>query len=208
MSPRLVVLFFAMFAYNQIAFAADKLVLQLDLESDLLSLSHSVENFLFKPTQNYQPGSQENINIMAHAALKDHLAATILVRYEGEVIGIATEQEILYVDKQTQNKMARSMWMIQLNHPGLTGFLVVEQTENAAAVFGLVQKVMANQTKQWPDEWQMFLSTSGDTLVQYASGDLQAYQGGKFEEYNGLNTADFHNYGKFRGKIEFVIHPR
>jgi len=56
----------------------------------------------------------------------------------------------------------------------------------------------------------MFLSTSGDTLVQYASDDLQTYQGGKFEEYNGLNTADFHNYGKFRGggTIDGSLTPR
>jgi hypothetical protein len=186
--------------------ADDKLILELDLEADLLSLSHNIENFLFSPTRNYQGDGNKDINNMKYPSLKNYLAATGLVRLKGEVIGFATEQEIVYKDSETQLPMAHSMWMLTLNHPGLIGFLAVEQKEDASSVFSLVQKVMSNKEKVWNDEWQMFLSTSGETKVQYASGDLEKYQGGIFEEYNGVNPADLRNYGKFRGRIKFVLY--
>lgn len=198
---------FSIMFFSPHIFAEDKLVLDLDLESDLLSLSHNIDNFLFAPTRNYQGDANKDINNMKYSSLKDHLAATALVRLRGEVVGFATEQEIVYKDEGTQLPMASSMWMFRLNYPGLTGFMVVEQRENASAVFSLVHKVINNQEQEWQDGWQMFLSTVGETRIQYASGELSKYRDGQFEEYNGVNTGDFARLGRFRGKIQFVIYP-
>ncbi|NKB35561.1 MAG: hypothetical protein GKR93_00140 [Gammaproteobacteria bacterium] len=187
--------------------AQDKLILDLDLENDLLSLSHNIDKFLFTATRNYQAMGESDINNMNYHSLKNHLAATGLVRLNGEVIGTATEQEIVYEDKENGGWKAHSMWMFQLNHKGLTGFMAVEQREDASKVSNLVQQVMTNPGNQWDDIWQMFLSTDGETRMQYASGDLKKYQDGKFEEYNGINPADLKNFGKFRGRIQFIVFP-
>ena len=190
----------------QYTMAEERLVLELDLERDLLSLSHNIDKFLFTPTLNYRATGGDNINNMQYEAMVNHLAATGLVRLNGEVVGTATEQEVVSHD-ETMGWRAHSMWMFQLNHEDLKGFMVVEQHEDASGVSSLVQQVMENQTKDWPDQWQMFLSTIGNVKLQYASGDLIRFKGAKFEEYNGLNPADLKDYGRFRGKIRFVITP-
>ncbi|MCG8325498.1 MAG: hypothetical protein MI673_08275 [Thiotrichales bacterium] len=188
--------------------AADKLVLVVELEEDLLSMSHNIDEFLFAPTRNYLENGERNINDMgSFPALKDQLAATALVRLDNEIIGFATEHEIIRKDPATQHPVADSMWIFRLHHPGLTGFMAVQQKEDAINVFSLAREVMDNPDRDWKNEWQMFLSTSGITKVQFASGDLAKYQGGVFEEYNGLNPGDLKNFGRFRGRIEFVIYP-
>jgi len=187
--------------------ADEKLVLEFDLENDVLSMSHNVPNFLFEPTRNYSGDSDVNINDISYPALANHLVVTGLVRIDNEVVGIVTEQEIIYIDAITQKPMAESMWLIRLNAPGITGFMSVLQKEDASPIFSLVEKVQKNQDKVWSDKWQMFLSTVGKQTVQFASGDLQKYQGGLFEEYDGLNSADFAKLGRFRGRIQFVIYP-
>lgn len=199
---------FIFLTHSALLFAEEKLVLELDLESDLLSMSHHIDGFLFKPTVNSQTGEEKNINNMSYSNLQNHLAATALVRLNENVIGFATEQEVIYVDKETEATMAESMWLLKLNAPGLNGFLTVKQTENALRVMALTQEVIGSRDKEWKDEWQMFLSTEGETLVQYASGDLSVYEGGRFEEYNGINPADFAKLGRFRGRIQFAIYPK
>lgn len=192
--------------FNNASLAGEKLVLELDLETDLLSLSHNINNFLFAPTRNYRADGKQNINTMEYPSLKDHLAATGLVRMNGEVVGFATEQEIVYKDAGTDKPSANSMWMFRLNYPGLNGFIAVEQKEDASKVFSLAQEVINRQDKEWEDKQYMFLSTDGKTHIQYASGELAKYQGGVFEEYNALNPADFKQYGRFRAAIRFIIY--
>ena len=201
-------LYLSALASSTFAMAGDKLVLEFDLENDVLSLSHNIDQFLFAPTRNYLGESGININDMSSPSLRDHLVATGLVRINNEVVGLVTEQEILYTDPETQKPMAESMWMFRLNTPGLTGFMSVLQKEDASKIFSLVQEVRDNQGKKWADAWQMFLTTAAKTRVQFASGELSKYQGGIFEEYNGLNPGDFTRLGRFRGRIQFVIYPR
>ncbi len=113
------------------ALAADKLVLDLDLDQDLLSLSHNIDNFLFSPTRNYAGSEVRIINdISVYEALKNHLVASALVRIDGKVVGVATEQELLYVDSDSGRTLANSMWLIRLNEPGMQGFLAVNQIED------------------------------------------------------------------------------
>jgi hypothetical protein len=189
--------------------AADKLVLDLDLDQDLISLSHHVNGFLFLPTKNYAASQDRVINdISMHEVLQNHLVATALVRIDGKVVGLATEQELLYEDPISGRKLANSMWLIRLNEPGLQGFLVVNQIEDAHDIFSMAEKVMQSPDQTWKDEMQMFLSTSGETRVQAAYGDLAIYQGGLFEEYNGLNPSDYANFNRFRARIQFVIYPK
>ena len=190
------------------AYAAERLELEIDLERDLISLSHNIENFIFSPTRNYPAAGETNINqLQAYTNLNNHLAATVLVRMNGDVIGYATEQEILGIDPETQHLIANSMWMLTLNHPDLKGFLVVKQREDGSGIFALVNQVLENPDRVWEDKWQILLSTIGEVRVQFASGDLLPYQDGVFEEYNGINQADYAAYHRFRGKIRFIVYP-
>ncbi|NOX49339.1 MAG: hypothetical protein GXP16_02235 [Gammaproteobacteria bacterium] len=189
------------------ALAGDKLVLEFDSD-DLLSLSHNIDDFFSTPTRNYQGEAEQNVNDMSAPALKNHLVVTGLVRMNGEVVGLVTEQEIVHIDEETKRATAESMWMFRLNYPGLTGFMSVLQREEASSIVSLIQEVASNQDKQWEDKWQMFLSTAGKAHVQFASGELSKFQGGKFEEYNGLNPADLARQGEFRVRVQFVIYPR
>ncbi len=192
-----------------IVLAADKLVLDLDLDEDLISLSHNIDHFLFPPTRNYAVSQELVINDMSiHEGLQNHLVATALVRMDGKVVGMATEQELLYTDPESGRKLANSMWLIRLNEPGLQGFITVNQIEDAHDIFSMVEKVMQSQDKAWKDETKMYLSTSGETRVQSAYGDLAIYQGGIFEEYNGLNPSDYANFKRFRARIQFIIYPK
>ena len=189
-------------------YAVEKLILEIDLERDLISLSHNIENFIFSPTRNYPAAGEININqLQGYPNLNNHLAATALVRLNGDVIGYATEQEILGIDPETQHPIADSMWMLTLNHPDLKGFLVVKQREDGSGIFALVNQVLENPDRVWEDKWQILLSTIGEAHVQFASGDLLPYQDGVFEEYNGINQADYAAYHRFRGKIRFIVYP-
>lgn len=189
--------------------AADKLVLNLDLDRDLMSMAHNVDNFLFSPTRNYMESGGRVINdISGIDVLKNHLVATALVRIDDKVVGMATEQELLYIDSDTGRKLANSMWLIRLNVPGLQGFLVVNQIEDAHDIFSMAQKVMQSPEQIWEDKMLLFLSTSGETRVQSAYGDLAIYQGGIFEEYNGLNPSDYAKFNRFRARIQFIVYPK
>lgn len=201
-----IVLVFALHALPA-ARAAEPLVLDLDAEGDLLSLSHHIDQFLFAPTRNTAAGSDRDLNeSMRVPEMKDYLAVTALVRIGGKVAGFATEQEVVRPDPATGMPVAESAWLITLNRPGLTGDIAVRQRENARGVMEVVQQVHGNPAGPWPDAWQRFLSTDGETRVQMATGDLARYQGGKFEEYNYLNAADPARFGHFRARIQFVIH--
>ena len=201
-------LFLSMSLLSNTVIASDKLVLEMDLEQDVLSLSHNIDHFLFSASRNYIGDSDKNINNMdVSERLKDHLAVTALVRMNDEVVGFATEQEIVSTDPETGEKFANSMWSFRFNYPGMVGFMVVEQYENPGKVFSVIQQVMDNPDKDWEDKWKMFLSSSNTPKIQYASGELSKYQGGIFEEYNGINASDFKNFGRFRGRIKFVIYP-
>jgi len=191
------------------AVAADRLVLDLDLDRGPLSMSHNVDGFLFAPTRNYADGDDNVVNDMTvHDALKDHLVVTAFVKIDDNVVGIATEQEYFLIDPDSGKLVANSMWLIRLNAPGLSGFLVVNQIESGDEIFSMVQRVMENPEGPWEDETKMYLSTSGDARVQQAWGDLVSYQGGKFEEYNGLNPSDYKKFNRFNPKIRFVIYPK
>ena len=200
--------------------SAERLVLDLDLDRGPMSMSHNIENFLFAPTRNYaapepDPASRREaggragvVNDMTvHDALKDHLVVSALVKMDGKVVGMATEQEYFLVDPATGRRVANSMWLIRLNAPGLAGFLVINQLENGEELFSVVQKVMENPEGPWEDETKMYLSTWGEARVARAWGDLAPYQGGIFEEYNGLNPTDLAEHGGFTPSIRFIIHP-
>lgn len=188
--------------------AAETLVIDLEMDRDLISLAHNIDDFLFQPTLNFSTNVAGNRSaILGGETLKDHLAVTALVRIDGEVAGFATEQEVLLVDARTGAPYAESAWLITLERPGLRGVLAVTQREDPAGTFGLISEVLADPTGDWQDESQRFLSTSGETSVQHATGDLAPYRGGRFEEYNFVNPADLKNFGRFRGLIQFVIQP-
>jgi len=188
--------------------ADDKLVLDLDLDEGLLSLTHNIENFLFDRTASYSKHLAGDLNerIMTDR-LKDHLVATALVKMNGEVVGLATEQEYVYLDEATGMPQAKSAWLVTLNHQKIKGVFAVEQMENASAVFGLVSEVKANPQKDWPNKFQRFLSTASDARISTASEGLARFKGAKFEEFNYINPADLANFGRFRPKIQFVITP-
>ncbi|MBI1732035.1 MAG: hypothetical protein HYR49_04615 [Gammaproteobacteria bacterium] len=188
--------------------AAEKLVLEMNMDEDLLSLTHHIEGFPFKPTLNFSTDLAGNLSERIKVdPLKSHLAVTILVRIDGEVAGFATEQEAVLTDPATGALYAESAWLFTLQHPRASGFLAVKQRENAAPTFALVQKVMDNPGAGWTDEEHRFLSTDGLTRVQLATGGLSAYQGGRFEEYNFVTPSELKRFGRFRAKIEFVIYP-
>lgn len=188
--------------------AVEKLVLDLEMDSDLLSLTHNIDGFLFAPTMNFSPNRGGNISeLFLVDSLKNNLVATVLVRIDGKIAGYATEQEVLATDSESGHPSAESAWLITLNYPGLTGVLAVTQQEDAGAVFGLVSQVMQNPDGQWEDEFRRFLSSSNSPTIQLATGDLAVYQDGRFEEYNYVNPADLKNYARFRARIQFVIYP-
>jgi len=188
--------------------AAEKLVLDLEMDSDLISLTHNIDGFLFTPTMNFSANMAGNLSErFVDDSLKNHLAATALVRINDEIAGYATEQEVLVADSETGHPMAESAWLITLNYPGATGVIAVKQQEDAGPVFGLVSQIMQDPDRQWEDKFQRFLSSSDSPRVQMAIGDLAVYQGGRFEEYNFVNPADFKSLKRFRAKIQFVIYP-
>jgi hypothetical protein len=188
--------------------AAEKLVLDLEADSDLVSMAHHIDGFLFTPTMNFSADVAGNLSERFHVEpLKNHLVATARVRLNGEIAGIATEQETVTVDQESGRHMVESAWLITLNYPGATGVLAVKQQENSPQAFGLVNQVMQNPNADWENEFQRFLSSSNAPTVQLATGDLSAYQGGRFEEYNFVNPADFKNLNRFRARIQFVIYP-
>lgn len=188
--------------------AGEKLVLELNLDPDLLSLVHHIDDFPFRPTMNFSPDVAGNLSErMKVESLHQHLAATALVRINGEIAGFATEQEAVLTDPQTGQPYAESAWLITLSHPRASGYLAVKQRENAGPTFALVKQVMENPDRDWGEEEHRFLSTDGVTLVQMATGDLSVYQGGRFEEYNFVTPSDFKRFNRFRAKIEFVIYP-
>jgi hypothetical protein len=191
------------------ASAAEKLVLELDLDRDLLSLSHNIDKFPFAPTMNFSPDVAGNLSDRVKVeALEHHLLASSLVRIDGEIAGFATEQESVQTDPATGKLYAESAWLITLHHPRANGFLAVTQRENAAPTFALVQQVMQNPGGDWSDEPRRFLSTDGVTFVKLATGGLSPYEGGRFEEYNFVTPTDLEEYGRFRARIEFVIYPK
>lgn len=189
--------------------AAEKLELEMNMDEDLLTLTHNIDGFPFTPTMNFSPDLAGNLsNRIKVDSLKAHLAVTTLVRIDGEVAGFATEQEIVLTDEKTGKPYAESAWLFTLHHPRASGFLAVKQRENAAPTFALVQQVAANPDGNWDDKEHEFLSTDGVTLVQMATDGLAAYQGGRFEEYNYVTTSDLKKYGRFRAKILFRIYPK
>jgi hypothetical protein len=180
----------------------------LELEEGILSLTHHIENFLFDRTASYSKHLAGDLNERIKTdTLKDYLVATALVKMNGKVVGLATEQEYVYLEKATGMPLAKSAWLVSLNHPEMRGVFAVEQIENAAPIFGLVSEVQANPQKDWPDKFQRFLSTASDARISTASEGLARFKGAKFEEFNYLNPADLGNFGRFRAKIQFVITP-
>lgn len=202
------IIFFMLLANWVSVQAAEKLVLDIDMDSDLISMTHHIDGFVFQPTMNFSKNSAGNISDrMRVDTLKNHLAATAVVRINGKISGFATEHEIVVKDPESGRVIAESAWLIILNRPGLTGFIAVKQVEDAGEIFGLVGQVMQNPDGDWENEFQRFLSTSNSPKVQMATGDLAVYQGGLFEEYSYVNPADFKNFNRFRAKIQFVIYP-
>jgi len=190
------------------ASAAEKLVLEMNMDEDLLTITHHIDGFPFKPTMNFSPDLAGNLSDRIKLdSQKSHLSVTTLVRIDGEVAGFATEQEVVLTDADGK-PYAESAWLFTLNHPRASGFLAVKQRENAAPTFALVQQVMANPDGNWDDNQHEFLSTDGVTLVQLATEGLAPYQGGRFEEYNYVTTSDFRKYGRFRARIVFIIYPK
>ena len=185
---------------------AERLVLDLDMEDGLLYLGHHIENFLFDTTASYSEDLAGNLSKRIETeALSNYLVATALITWNGEVVGLGTEQEYVYIDEATGLPHARSAWLISLNHPELRGVLAVEQTENAGPVFAAVGEVMANPERDWPNEFERYLSTDGDARITTASAGLARFNGATFVEYNYINPADWQNFGRFRGRIQFVI---
>lgn len=189
--------------------AAEPLVLEMNMDEDLLTLTHHIDDFPFKSTMNFSPDLAGNLSERIKVdSLKAHLAVTTLVRINGEVAGFATEQELVQVDKETGKLYAESAWLFTLNHPRASGFLAVKQRENAAPTFALVQQVVANPDGNWDDTPHEFLSTDGSVLVHLATDGLARYEGGRFEEYNYVTTSDLKKYGRFRARIVFKIYPK
>lgn len=188
--------------------AVEPLVLELEMDRDLISLTHHIDGFPFAPTMNFSPDVAGDLAQRFRIdTLHHHLAATALVRIDGEVAGFATEQESVQNDPDTGLPYAESAWLITLTHPRASGVIAVAQREDAGPVFALVHEVMAAPDRDWGEESHRFLSTDGETRVQLATGGLAPYQGGRFEEYNFVTPSDYKRYGRFRARIEFVIHP-
>ena len=190
------------------AIAKEPLVLDIDMSTDMLSLADNIQNFFFDRTMSFSDMQAGDLNRrMLVDPLRDHLVVTFLVRIDGEVAGIATEQEIVSIDPESGEPVARSSWLFTLNHPKAKGVLAVAQEENAKQVANMIQQVEENRDKDWPDKYERFLSTSSDARVGVATEGLAQYQGAKFKEYNYLNPADLKNQGHFNGKLQFVIEP-
>jgi hypothetical protein len=188
---------------------AERLVIDLDLENDVVNLTHAIDGFFFPPTMNRSRFEDRDLNAaFTGEVLRNHLAATAIVRIDGEIAGFATEQEVVNLPTPEQKPYADSAWLITLNRPGLRGVIAVTQREDATGVFGLTQQATAEPDRAWPDAFQRVLSTSGPTYVQHATGDLAVYQGGLFEEYNFVNQADFKRLQRFRARIQFVVYPK
>lgn len=153
----------------------DHLVLVVDR---LLSLSHNVPGFQAPITENHLPGSDENINVMDYPSLDGHLTTTALVSLNGDIVGIATETEIIY--GEGKDKRANSMWLVRLNTPELTGFLAVEQIEDASGVDALMMS--APDTSNGSSV--AVRTTMDDARIIHASGDLSRFEGGVFAEYD------------------------
>lgn len=147
-----------------------------------LSMTSRVSMLPIKSSINKMSNSDENINdITKYPLLKEHLTVSGLATLNDEVIGIATETEII------ENGVANSMWLVRLSKPGLSGFLVVEQHENP-------QKAMANKTEKevtLPNGTKtkdvILHMTDRPTTTQHASGDLKRFEGGEFVEYDYFN---------------------
>lgn len=190
------------------AIAREPLVLDIDMSTDMLSLADNIQNFFFDRTMSFSDMQAGDLNRrMLVDPLRDHLVVTFLVRIDGEVAGIATEQEIVSIDPESGEPVARSSWLFTLNHPKAKGVLAVTQEENAKQVANMIQQVEENRDKDWPDKYERFLSTSSDARVGVATEGLAQYQSAKFKEYNYLNPADLKNQGHFNGKLQFVIEP-
>ena len=185
---------------------AEQLVLDLDMEDGLLYLAHYIENFLFDGTASYSEDIAGNLSRrIENDKLSNYLVATALVTLDGEVVGMATEQEYVYIDEATGTPFAQSAWLVSLNHPDLRGAFAAHQTENAGPVFAAVADVMSEPERNWPNQFNRYLSTHGDATVTTASEELVRFNGARFEEYNYINPADYANFGRFRGRIQFVI---
>ena len=157
--------------------SAEQIVLDLDMDDGLLYMAHHIENFLFDGTASYSEDVAGNLSARIQTdTLKDHLVATALVTLDGEVVGMATEQESIYLDAATNTPYARSAWLVSLNHPEMSGIFAVEQTENAGPVFAAVGEVMADPERDWPNEFERFLSTAGDHRITTVSAGLASIQ--------------------------------
>jgi hypothetical protein len=189
--------------------AAEKLVIDVNIDTDLVSLAHNIDGFPFRQTLNFALDQAGNLSERFRTdTLQNHLATTMLVRIDGEVAGFATEQEVVGKPSDTGKLSAESAWLITLNHPRARGVIAVRQRENPTQTFGVIQKVLQNPTAEAADEEIRILSTDGPTFVQMATDGLTAYQGGRFEEYNIVNPAGIRRDGRPRGRIlEFVIYP-
>lgn len=204
----LLTLFLTVLLPGSVAHALDKLVLEIDAEVDLLSASHNIDNFPFQPTLNFSRELAGDLSERVRVdALKDHLVISALVRIDGEVAGIATEQEIVKYDPETAKVVAHSAWLFMLNHPKANGFLAVKQQEGNKRVFEMVQEVMQHPEKQYEDKVHFLLSTTSKPVIELAKGDLEGYQGGRFEEYNGVNQAELRDTGRLNARLRFIIFP-
>jgi hypothetical protein len=188
---------------------AEKLVLDVNIDTDLLSLTHHIEPFPFRPTLNFALDQAGNLSDrFGIDGLRNHLATTMLVRLNGEVAGFATEQEAVGQPSADGKLYAESAWLITLNHPRARGVIAVRQRENPTRTFAVIQGALQNPGVKAADEEVRILSTDGPTFVQLATDGLTAYQGGRFEEYNIVNPAGIQREGRPRGRIlQFVIYP-
>jgi len=190
------------------AAAREPLVLDLHMDEDKLSMAHNIDDFLFRRTFSFSHNAPGDLHErFLREEFNGHLVASAMVRIDGEIAGFATEQEYVYRSTETGAPEARSAWLIMLTRPGVKGFLAVEQVEDASGVFTFAQEVMADPDGQWEDRFKSFLSTRDEVQVDMATDELAAYAGGRFEEYNMLNPADYGRLGRFRARIRFVIHP-
>lgn len=186
--------------------AKEKLILDMDLDADMLTLADNIDNFIFERTMSFSNQVAGDLNRrMLVEPLRNHVVVSFVVRIDGEIAGAATEQETVGMNPDTGDPFARSSWLITLNHPKAKGVIAVAQEENAKPVFSLIQQVNENPGKDWPDAFQRFLSTSSAAHVDMATHGLERYRGAKFEEYNYVNPADLKQFGRFRGKIQIVI---
>lgn len=150
--------------------------------ADMVSTSHNVEGFMMPNTINTLPGSTKNINNVAHENLKGHLSMTATVKLNDEIVGFATETEIIY--KTEKGTEANSMWLIKLNKEGLKGFIAVEQIERAYDIDNAAAEMMAELKSGKTPKLRRVPTTTPKTKIQYASGDLAKYQGMYFTEYD------------------------